>query len=316
MRGLYQITLLGAVVNLFLALFKIGAGWWAGSQAVLADGLHSLSDLATDLLALLGLRYGSAPPDECHPYGHRRIETLVSVVIGLLLAGTGLGLMVKALLSLKHCRALSGLPPWVLLPPALSLVFKEALYRITLRVGERASSPAVVANAHHHRSDALSSIPALVGAGLAAWRPQLAFFDPVGSMAVSLFILKSAWNIVKPGVVELCDGVDISEACRIREEVLRIKGVRDAHRVRTRKHAGHTLVDLHIQVDPELSVREGHEISEEVKKTLLSRHRRVIDVVVHLEPYEEPSPEARSSRGHREGAGEGGRRSARPEGRS
>ncbi len=316
MTSLYRVTLLGAAVNVFLAFFKILAGWWGQSQAVLADGLHSLSDLATDFLALLGLRYGSAPPDECHPYGHRRIETLSAVVIGLLLAATGFGLIAKALLSLKACQPRSPLPLWVLIPPALSLGVKEALYRLTLRVGLKAGSPAVVANAHHHRSDALSSIPALLGASLAAWRSELAFFDPVGSIVVSLFILKAAWGIIRPGVMELCDGVEASEARKIREEVLKIQGVRDAHRVRARKHAGHTLVDLHIQVDPELSVREGHRISEKVKKTLLSRHRQVIDVVVHLEPYEGSSPEASPSPDRQEDEGGDERPSDRPSARS
>ncbi len=316
MTGLYRVTLWGAAVNLFLALLKIVIGWWGRSQAVLADGLHSLSDLATDFLALLGLRYSNAPPDECHPYGHRRIETLSAVIIGLLLAATGFGLIVKALLSLKACPSGSPLPLWVLIPPALSLILKEALYRLTLRVGLKAGSPAVVANAHHHRSDALSSLPALLGAGLAAWRPELAFFDPVGSILVSLFILRAAWGIIRPGVTELCDGVEASEARRIREEVLGIEGVRDAHRVRARKHAGHTLVDLHIQVDPELSVREGHRISEKVRETLLARHRRIIDVVVHLEPYEGSSPEASPSPGRPGDGGGDEKPSGRPSARS
>ncbi|QJA05816.1 cation transporter [Thermosulfurimonas marina] len=312
MISLYRITILGAGVNLALALLKILAGWWGHSQAVLADGVHSLSDLATDLLTLLGLKYGAAPPDEDHPYGHRRIETLLAVTVGVLLGATGLGLAFRALTSL-HSRPPETLPLWVLLPPALSLLLKEGLFRLTLRIGKELGSPVVIANAHHHRSDALSSLPALVGAGGAALHPGLHFLDPLGSLLVSGFILRCAWRIVQPGVTELCDGIDVEEAQRIREEVLKVKGVKDAHRVRARKHAGRTLVDLHIQVDPHLSVREGHRISERVKRFLMARHRRIMDVVVHLEPYEKgPNPEASPSPGPREDEDGDERPSARP----
>ncbi len=315
MSTLYRVTILGLLANLFLSLFKILLGLWGRSQAVVADGVHSLSDLATDLLTLLGLKYGSAPPDECHPYGHRRIETLISVVIGIVLAATGLGLIYRATVALHHLETLPRLKPVVLLAPALSILLKEALFRVTLRVGLKARSPAVIANAHHHRSDVWSSFPALLGAGLSSLDPRLAFCDPISSLLVSLLILKSSWEIVRPGVEELCDGMDAEEARRIEKEVLKVKGVRDAHRVRARKHGGRTLVDLHIQVDPDLTVREGHRISERVKKFLLARHRSVIDVVVHLEPYEKQSsnPEASPSHGPREDADADEKPSAQPE---
>jgi len=316
MTDLYRITLLGAGVNLGLALIKILAGYFGGSQAVLADGIHSLSDLTTDLLTFFGIKYGAAPPDEEHPYGHRRIETLLSVTVGLILGATALVLAFRALASLRS-PVLKTLPLWVTLPPALSLLFKEALYRITLRVGERAGSPLVIANAQHHRSDALSSLPALIGAGGAALHPRLQLLDPLGSVVVSFIILRCAWEIFQPGIAELVDTMDVEEAHRIREEVLKVKGVRDAHRIRTRKHAGRLLVDLHIQVDPELTVREGHRISERVKHFLRARHRRIIDVVVHLEPYEKgANPEASPSPGPQEGASGGGRPSGRPRNRN
>ncbi|WP_297058368.1 cation diffusion facilitator family transporter [Thermosulfurimonas sp.] len=316
MNGAYQVTLIGIGINFFLAALKIAAGWWGHSQAVFADGIHSLSDLATDFLTLFGIRYGSAPPDACHPYGHRRIETLIAVIIGVILGAGALALTGKALYSLVTCSQGKLLPAWVLLPPTLSLFLKEALYRVTLKVGQRLGSPAVIANALHHRSDALSSIPAIAGPALAAWRPDLTFFDPLASVAVSFFILKAAWEIIHPGVVELCDGVSVGETETIRKEVLGVPGVKGTHRIRTRKHAGHTLVDLHIQVDPELSVREGHAISERVKRTLLHHHPRIIDVVVHLEPFEEINPEASSSPDRPEGADEGETRSDRPANRN
>ncbi|OAQ19991.1 cation diffusion facilitator family transporter [Thermosulfurimonas dismutans] len=316
-KELYRITLLSLAVNLFLSLFKIFLGFWGRSQAVLADGIHSLSDLATDLLTLLGLKYASYPPDEDHPYGHRRIETLISVTIGLVLTVTALGLIGKAFVTFKHLKVLTPLKPFVLVAPILSIVSKELLYRITLKVGVKAHSPAVVANAYHHRSDVLSSFPALIGAGLSSISPHLAFCDPLGSLIVSFLILKSSWQIVRPGIEELCDGMDIEEARQIKREVLKVKGVKDVHRVRTRKHGGHTLVDLHIQVEPELTVREGHHISERVKDYLLTRYERVVDVVVHLEPYEhKSSPEAKSSPGHQEDVRADERPSGRPENRS
>ncbi len=317
MNASYRITLVGAVANLLLAFFKMALGIWGRSQAVVADGVHSLSDLFTDALAFVGLRYSSRPPDECHPYGHRRIETLLSVAIGIVLGLTAFGMIYEAVSSLRNLGVRGEVKAAVVLAPLVSILVKEALFRATLSVGRREGSPAVVANAYHHRSDALSSVPALLGAGLSSFFPSLSFCDPLGSIVVSGLILKSAWDIVKSGAEELCDKSDVEEAKRIEREVLKVSGVKDAHRVRARKHGGRILVDLHILVDPSLSVREGHEISEEVKRFLLRRYERIVDVVVHLEPYEEDlSQEASSSPCRREGEGEGETPSDRPEDRN
>ncbi len=253
-KTLYRVTLAGLFLNLGLSAGKVLLGWWGGSQAVLADGLHSFTDLITDFLTLFGLKYASHPPDPEHPYGHRRIETLVALIIGLFMALTALGLGIKAVTSLSAKTLLPTVKAWVVLAPLASMISKEVLFRVTLHLGQRERSPAVIANAYHHRSDVWSSLPAFLGAGLSSVSPSLAFADPLGSLVVAFFILKASWEILHPGIHELCDRVDLEEAQKIKTEVLKVPGVRDAHHVRARKHGDHTLVDLHIQVDPYLTV--------------------------------------------------------------
>ncbi|NPA25265.1 MAG: cation transporter [Deltaproteobacteria bacterium] len=283
-----RITLIGVAVNLFLFLLKFCVGIWGHSQAVVADAVHSLSDLGTDFIVLIGVRYWNAPPDDHHPYGHKRLETLAAILIGGLLGAVACALIGKAL----NCGGESVGPAvslYAVVGPLASILAKEILFRATLKVGRRIDSRAVIANAYHHRSDVLSSIPALIAVCLSAASPALAYVDKIGSLVVSGFILKAAYDIIKPNITELLDTASYEDHGRIKAEVLKIEGVRDAHRIRTRTHGGALLVDLHVLVDPQLTVAAGHEISEQVKKRLLARNKKIIDVVVHLEPYQEES---------------------------
>ena len=286
MRQTREITWIGVFINLGLAAVKFAAGILGSSQAVIADAVHSLSDLGTDFAVILGVRYWSAPPDEDHPYGHLRIEALITVLIGLALAGVALGLGYKALTTIRmpHPRPTS----WIaLIGPAVSIVLKEGLYRRTIRVGKQVRSQALVANAWHHRSDALSSLPALIAVSVAAVHPAWSFFDHAGAVLISLFILKVAWDIVRPSISELTDGgASKEDRERIRGHALGVPGVKAAHKIRTRQFGGNLSVDLHILVDPEMSVRKGHAISEEVKRVLIRNGPDILDVVVHLEPFE------------------------------
>lgn len=293
-----RITFIGMVGNLGLAVFKMAAGYFGCSQAVLADGVHSLSDLATDLAVLVGVRYWSAPPDEQHPHGHGRIETLVTVGIGLCLAGVAVGLGYGALVSVRGEEVHQ--PSWVAFWAAvLSIVLKEGLYRWTMLVARRVRSSALQANAWHHRSDALSSAPAAVAVAVAAIYPQWSFVDRIGAIIVTLFILQAAWKITWPALEQLMDkGANSEKVREIKRIVLETHGVRDAHAVRTRSLGQGYEVDLHVLVDPEISVREGHTISEKVKLRLIELCRDIQDVVVHIEPYEpEESPGADAGAG-------------------
>jgi cation diffusion facilitator family transporter len=281
-----NITLVSMFNNLCLTGLKLTVGILGSSQAVIADAIHSLSDIATDLAVIFGVRYWSAPPDSDHPYGHRRIETIISTVIGIALVSVAIGLGLNAIEtlqtpSIRHTT-------WIAIAgPIASVILKEIMYQWTIRVGKRLKSTAVQANAWHQRSDALSSIPALLAVVVATVKPEWAFVDAIGAIIISLFILKVAWDIIWPALTELTDrGASESDLSRLKEIAETVAGVKEVHRVRTRKLGSKIMVDLHVLVDPEISVRAGHEISENVKEELINNGPDVFDVVVHLEPWD------------------------------
>jgi len=288
-RVVRRVTWIGLAVNLALAGIKLVAGLLGSSQAVVADAVHSLSDCLTDLAILIGVRYWSQPPDDEHPYGHRRIETLVTVFIGLALAGVAIGLAwdaIDALVVAEHA-----VPGPIALGAALaSIAVKEVLYRWTKAAGARVGSSALAANAWHHRSDALSSIPAALAVGAALVDPSLAFLDSVGAIAVAAFILFAAWKIVAPALDQLIDrGAAPEEAASIAAIAAAVAGVREVHRVRTRRSGLGLHVDLHALVDDELTVQRAHDIATEIKTRLIAEGPAVLDVVVHMEPFREQS---------------------------
>ena len=199
-----KVTWGGMAVNIILAGMKFLVGFLGGSQAVIADAVHSLSDMSTDIAVILGVRFWSAPPDEGHPYGHQRIEALVTLAIGLALLSVAAGLGYNSLATIHddHIQRIG----WVaVLGPVLSIVCKELLYQWTVRVGVQVKSTAVIANAWHHRSDALSSIPALTAVVVAALYPDWGFVDHIGAVVIAVFVLKVSWDISVPAVQELND---------------------------------------------------------------------------------------------------------------
>jgi cation diffusion facilitator family transporter len=287
MAMIRKVTWSGLGVNLILAGVKFLAGFLGSSQAVIADAVHTLSDTTTDIAVLAGSLFWAAPPDKEHPYGHLRIEALVTVVIGLVLVSVAAGLAYTSIASI-HSGHSGGTGIVAAIGPALSIVCKELLYRWTARVGARVKSPAVIANAWHHRSDALSSIPALLAVVVASLSPGWGFVDHIGAVVVAVFILKVAWDIIVPALKELIDtGASLAAQRTIRALTMDVCGVKGAHAIRTRKCGSRIHVDLHILVNPELTVRAGHSISESVKRHLIDNGPDVFDVVVHLEPYEE-----------------------------
>jgi cation diffusion facilitator family transporter len=272
------------VANVALAAVKVSAGIVGRSNAVVADGVHSLSDLSTDLAVLIGARYWSQPPDEDHPHGHRRIEAVVTIFIGLFLGGVAVGLVYDALAELGAAR--KSPPGWIAFgAAALSIVAKEIVYHWTCREGKKAGSNVVMANAWHHRSDAFSSIPVALAVGVAAVEPSLWYIDQVGGVVVGLVIIVTAWKIVAPEVGKLIDRAAPEDTVRRIIDIAKATpGVRDAHAVRTRYQGSQIAVDLHITVDPEWTVRKGHEVSERARERILDDGPDVGDVVVHLEP--------------------------------
>lgn len=284
-RQAKQITWIGLAVNLILFVTKFVLGFLGSSQAVIADAFHSLSDLSTDIAILFGIKFWSAPPDECHPYGHKRIETIVTMVIGIALSIIALGIGYNALILLRKANLK---PPGkiAVFGAILSILLKEAVYHWTMAVGTRIKSPALIANAWHHRSDAISSIPVVIAVTVAIFYPNFAFIDLIGALVVSLFILKISWDIIRPAALELADsGASEHDRDKIKSIVMEVDGVRNAHAIRTRKLGSGIYVDLHVLVDGEMTVQKGHLVSHEVKNKLLLKGPDILDVVVHIEPY-------------------------------
>ena len=286
-RVVRRVTWIGLLANVLLAGIKFAGGLLGSSQAVIADAVHSLSDCVTDLAILVGVRYWSAPPDSCHPYGHRRIETLITVFIGLSLAGVAVALgydAVRALVAGEHRNP----EPIALGAALISIVVKEVLYHWTRGAGRRARSPALVANAWHHRTDALSSIPVAAAVGAAWYDPSLAFLDGVGTVVVAGFILFAAWRIVLPGLGELVDrGAGERQVEEIERIAAAIEGVSEVHAVRSRFSGVGLHVDLHVLVDGALTVSASHDIASAVKRALIEQGPGVLDAVVHIEPAED-----------------------------
>ena len=281
-----RVTVLGLLANLGLAGLKFIVGVLSASQALVADAAHSLSDTFTDVAILIGVRYWSAPADEMHPHGHGRIEALISLLIGFSLAGVGAGLAYRAIATLHERHAAS--PGWTAFGVAcLSIVVKEALCRWTVFVARRVRSSALIANAWHHRSDALSSLPvALAVLGTHLW-PSLVFLDHIATVVVSGLVVQAAWRIAWPALRELTDtGASVEDRDAILALTRGVPGVRTVHALRTRRIGAGLQVDLHVQVAPELTVWEGHEIAKAVKDRLIGEGPALLDVLVHVEPYE------------------------------
>lgn len=282
--GVRKVTIAGLVLNLVLSAFKMVAGFMAGSQSVLADGMHSLSDCTTDIALLVGVKYWTAPPDSGHPHGHSRYEAIVSMGIGFVLGLAGIGIGYNAYRTVGNPHPAPGV--LALVAALLSIVLKEALYRWTVSEGTKLKSRALIANAWHHRSDGLSSIPVAIAVAAARFNSSLSILDTIGAAIVSIFILQAAWKIMKGALGELSDeGADEHMVDAIRKTTLEVNGVKDVHKIRSRRLGYGFQVDLHVLVDSEMNVRDGHEITDRVKARLVDQLDDVIEVITHLEPY-------------------------------
>jgi len=282
-----RVTGVGAAVNLALAAVKLAIGWAARSQALLADGVHSLSDLVTDAALLVGVRFWSAEPDARHPYGHGRIETTVSLSIATALVAVSVGIVWRAWITMNTVQV--DPPGWAALAAAVvSIVAKEALYRWTLAAGKKSRCRALTANAWHHRSDALSSIPVAVAVIGSRVLPGFAYLDNIAAVMVAILLLRAAWSIARPCVSEFmeaqCDADLDGVLTSIRQQY---PAIREIHKVRCRRVGGAMYVDLHMLVDATMSVGDSHELAENVKRAMMTGEPAVQDVTVHTEPASE-----------------------------
>ncbi len=271
----------GAVANLLLSIFKFAGGILGNSVALIADAIHSLSDLVTDIIVLFTHRIGQMPQDEDHPYGHGRAETIGAAIIGLFIIGTGLGVIYETWQGLTEA---SGKTPGLLAATAaiLSILINEGLFRYTLRVGEVTQSPSLVANAWHHRTDAISSIAALIG--IIGAGQGFPFMDPLAGIVVGGMIVKFGIDITREGVRDLMDTALSEEHTKKIHSILKdIPEVLHFHDLRTRVIGGEFLIDLHILVDPEMTVTEGHRVAEIARRNLIKAFDNIQDVLVHVD---------------------------------
>jgi cation diffusion facilitator family transporter len=285
-QAIVRTSLVGAVVNLFLSVLKIIAGWLGHSHALIADGIHSLSDLATDVLVWVAGRQASQAPDSDHPYGHGRYETLATMVLGVFLLAVAVGLGWDAVQRLFRPEKLLTPELMTLFAALASILVKEWLYWYTLKYAKRVRSDMLRANAWHHRTDAISSVVVLIGiAGTLAGLPYL---DAVASVVVAVMIARIAWELGWEATRELVDtGLDEERLGAIRRVIRDIGGVRDIHMLRTRTHGGQASADVHVLVDPFVSVSEGHAISVLVEQQLKQQIDEMTDVTVHIDPEDD-----------------------------
>ena len=282
-----RVTLVGAGVDLILAVGKIGGGFAAHSQSLVADGVHSLSDLVTDLLVLLAAKLARAKPDAEHPYGHERIETAATVALGVVLIVIGAGIAIDAFRRLFHPEELPIPAWWAMAVAAVSVGFKEGVYHYSMRAAKRFRSKLLEANAWHARSDAASSIVVIIGVG--GTLLGLGYLDAIAAVIVAWMIGAMGFRLARQSVEELIDtGLDPEQVESIRTALMRIDGVRDLHMLRTRQMGPKSLVDVHILLDdPKLSVSEGHQISEIARAELIREFRDIEDVTVHIDPEDD-----------------------------
>lgn len=284
----FKITAVGAAINLFLSAAKIAVGVAASSAALISDGLHSTSDLLSDVMVFFSIHRSTQPADACHPFGHRRYQSLTSLFVGMLLGGAGLYMLYECITTyrLPHDDFEGWLPFWVAVS---GIVLKELLYRATYRIGRDADDRAVMANAWHHRSDAFSSIAAAAGIlGAQLGGPDWYFLDHLTGAVLAGYIVATAWKIGRAAASELADAAPDRKVIAGIENVLReIPGVAGFHALRARTMGGLVDMDLHVLVDPEITVREGHDIAVAVKDGIIASDRQIKNVVVHIEPAED-----------------------------
>lgn len=296
----YRVTIAGSIINILLLAFKFAAGILGHSAAMIADAIHSLTDFVTDAIVLVFVRLGSKPTDRDHDYGHGKYETLASAIIGVSLLVVGMMICYSGVTKTYHAMCGEPLqqPGFIALAAAVaSVVLKEWAYRFTVRVGRRCHSEAVVANAWHHRSDALSSVGTTVGIGGAIiLGEKWAVLDPLTAIVVSFFIMKAAWSVLSKAVDELTDGSLPKETeDEIEKIVSEDKEVSVVHNLCTRRIGNRIAIEMHVRMPGETSLYVAHHHATEIEKRLKQRFGADTHISIHLEPvkvnghYEDPA---------------------------
>lgn len=286
-RQIKNITYVGVAINIALAVVKSLVGLITGSMALFADGIHSVSDTATDVVVLLGVQLGAKDPDPEHPYGHGRLETCAAVIVAIVLVAVGAVMIRQASLAIARSHSTEGafepLPASVLWVALVSVAAKELLYRATRKIAVATGSSALYANAWHHRSDALSSVAVVIG--FVAMKFGYEHGDHVATVAVGLMIILVAVKIIEGCLHEFAErAVDSGTMEEIKQIIGSEQRIRQWHKLRTRSAGREIFMDLHILVDPQLNITEAHEISEALEDTMHAQIARPVNITVHVEP--------------------------------
>jgi len=281
-KKIKSVTNLSIIINIILTAAKFLIGFLAGSLAVISDGVHSFSDMVTDLAVIFGVHYGSKEPDVKHPYGHGRIETLASTFVATALVLVGLGMVYYAAVDITKGSIIT--PNIAMFVVTISsIVSKEWLYQVTRKVAIKTHSSAAYANAWHHRSDAMSSVAVLIG--IVALKFGFAYGDQIAAIAVGLMIILIGLSIIGDCLREFAEGaVDPKTAEHITNIINAHPSIRQWHKLRTHTVGREVFVDLHILVDPNISISAAHDISEKLETALQNHLARPVTIIIHIEP--------------------------------
>lgn len=292
-KTIFRVTFIGSMVNAVLIVLKLVAGVLGKSSALIADGVHSLTDFITDVIVLIFVKLSGKPKDKVHSYGHGKFETLATLIIGVFLTLAGIGLLIsggKKIISCFYGVVLPE-PTWLAFAVAsASIIVKEILYRYTVKVGTEVKSDATIANAWHHRSDAISSLGTMIGIGGAIilgdrWR----ILDPLAAVLVSVFIIKSGYDIIRPSINELLEVALPEKQCtEISELINSVNGVKGFHNLRTRKIGNAIAIDVHVKMDGKLLLEEAHDIATLIEKKIRDQFGKESIINIHMEPQKRP----------------------------
>lgn len=290
-RIIRQVTMVGFWINAVLVVLKLFFGYWGHSDALVADGYHSISDFITDLIVIVFAGKAYRKADKEHPYGHGKFETFASLIIGVILMLVALFIFYEGLvriISALNGAILERPDVWTIIVAVISIGAKEWCYRYTKKEGEKIKSSSLMANAAHHRSDAVSSVATLIGVGVAfAFGAKWRILDPIASVVIAGMIALSAYKIAKPSINELLEtSLAESEIDEIRKIGSRIDGVQNIHNLRARRNGHSTIIEMNVHVSPDITVKAGHEIANNIENALHNTFGEDTIIYIHVEPEE------------------------------
>ncbi|MFI3256299.1 MAG: cation diffusion facilitator family transporter [Psittacicella sp.] len=275
---------LGFIVDIILGFFKVIIGTFSFNAALIADGVHSFADVVTDGVLLYFAKFWNAPPDRVHKYGHGKIETIASVFMGFFLLTIAIIITYEAVIAIINSSTITTNEVLVVIISVISILAKEFLYRSSSYYAEKINSQALKANALHHRTDSISSFVVIVAVICNLVFPTFHYFNEIGAIIIALILLKMSWDLVYTGILELTDISDNVIEAELLKMAIGNQDIKEIHKIRSRKLGGKILIDMHMLIDPNLSLRDAHDISERFKDKVMSVNSNIQDITIHIEP--------------------------------